>query len=247
MTHFLSLLLLGGLAHAADPAPTEGTTPLAAEMQNHWTVATGARDAVIHGDLAGAHVIARGLATRPAPEALPDPWRPLYAEMQAAADKIAVSDSIEAAAAAVGTLGLTCAECHDFTGGGPKKLVLPMPPPKLPEGASDMPLHLWAVDWLWVGLVSKDAESWKRGAEALEHAPFAERPNAPRSDVGLTAMEHLAHLLPSTAMGDDRALMAQRFGETITACALCHGEVSDAGLKQPPGPAPKPAPAKEAK
>lgn len=228
-----ALVMLLGIAMAQET--TGATVPtLQSEMQTHWDFATAARDAVIHGDLAAARLWGRGLAERDAPRQLPRRWRPLYADMQAAADNVGRASDLAEAGAAVAQLGLTCAECHDFTGGGPKRHVIRIPQPILPEDAGDMPLHRWAVDWLWVGLVSDSPSAWTEGAKALEQAEFGERPDAPQSSVGLTQMEQLVHVLPSLADAEDRADQAERFGQTLTACAMCHGVVQEAGLKEAP-------------
>lgn len=221
------LLLIPSLAYGGDETPV----PLATDMQTHWTFATNARDGVIHTDLATARLWGRGLAEAPQPESLPTKWRPMYAEMQAAATKVAQAPDLASAAAAVGKLGLTCAECHDFTGGGPGHLVLPMPEPKFDASKGDMPLHKWATEWLWVGLVSSDQASWDRGAKALLESPFEPHQGVTPED---EQMEHVTHIVASLAEKSDRASQSQRFGEVITACAVCHTDAQKTGLKAPP-------------
>ena len=110
---------------------------------------------------------------------------------------------------------------------------LPLPPQKFPEGPGlDMALHNWTSNWMWIGLLANDVESWKRGAQALEHAPFHERPDVPMDEKGVAQLEQLVHIIPSLDEELDRATMALRYGELITACALCHTKMVDHGLRQ---------------
>ncbi len=238
-TTFAAVLIAGAAtaeepASSDAPAATEPAKPtLAQDMRSHFAMATGARDAVIQGDLAGARVWAQGLAESEAPANMPRKWRPLYAEMQVAASAVTRADSLEAAGPAVGRLGLTCSECHDFTGGGPKAQVLPLPPQEFPKGEGlDMALHNWTSNWMWIGLLSDDSTSWNRGAKALEAAPFHDRPEVPMTEKGVAQLEQLVHIIPTLDDNIDRATMAQRYGELITACAICHSKMAEHGLRE---------------
>lgn len=221
-------------AFAQDPEPV----PLASDMQDHWTVAEYARQAVLTGQLQEARTIGRNLAEAPAPEALPEAFRPLYAELKSAAKTLGEAKSLPDAGHAVGQLGLTCAECHSFTKAGPTAVNVPEPSPKKPKaGKSDMPLHDWAARWMWYGLIADDGKAWSKGADALAHAEFGERPDVPMGgSTNVTAMEHQTHLVPSMADPADREDMALRFGQLTTACASCHRVSQDAGVKADPAP-----------
>lgn len=214
------------------PAATDTPAPLSTDMQTHWTFATNARDGVVHADLATARLWGRGMAEMPQPESLPTNWRPMWAEMTAAATKVSESADLEAAGARVGALALTCAECHSFTGGGPGHLILPLPEPKFNTTQSDMALHKWAAEWMWVGLIANDAEAWKRGADALIEEPFKTFEQVPKKDAN--QMEHVVHIVASLAEPGERAEQAERYGQLITACALCHTDAQKGGVKAPP-------------
>ncbi len=209
------LPLLPLVAVAADtPAPT----PLKEEMQTHWTHVTHARDGVVEGDLAEVKKWAAAMAVLEAPAKLPAPWRPMYADMQAAAGRVAAAEDLPKAAEQVGALALTCAECHDFTGGGPGHLVLPMPEQDF--GKDEMALHQWASDWLWIGLISNSTEAWQRGADALQKQPFKHFEKAPAAEAEV--LEQTVHIVASLAEVGDRASQAGAYGRLITACATCH-------------------------
>lgn len=223
---------------APEPAPAPATPTVQAEMQTHYTLATHARDAVIHADLAGARLWGRGIAEQPLPEGLPTEARPLFAELQAAATALSEAPDLDTAGKRVGDLALTCAECHEFTGGGPKHLALPLPPQDF-GGGSEMAMHLWSTEWLWFGLIANDTAAWSRGAKALEEQPFQHFPHVEKKDAD--QMDQLVHLVASLAKPGDRADQALRFGQTITACALCHVDATKSGVKPPATPAP-PAP-----
>lgn len=224
-------------AAAQTPPPAAApSTPLQTEMQTHYSFATNARDAVIHADLAGARLWGRGLAEQPAPEGLPPHLRPLLAEMQTAAVALSEAPDLDAAGKRVGDLALSCAECHEFSGGGPKVLALPIPPQDF-RGGTEMAMHKWSTEWLWFGLIANDTEAWSRGAKALEEQPFQQFPHVEKKDAD--QMDQLVHLVASLAKPGDRADQALRFGQTITACAMCHVDATKSGVKAPTTPAPE--------
>ena len=226
-------LSLATMNAGAEPPPAVDTSTTA-QMRNHWTQATAARDSVIHGDLAGARLMGASLSERQAPDTIPRKSRPLYAKMQVAALALSEATELQQAGAAVGALGLTCGECHSFTGGGPLHVALPDPPPMSGPLPSDMALHQYSVDMLWLGLVADYPAAWKRGAEALANSTFDHNQPGRLGSVDLRAMEHITHLVPALANADEPADIAERFGQTITACAMCHGEVQDLGIKAEP-------------
>lgn len=228
----IAMLILVGNVHAAEPVETE---TLAAEMHQHWRVVEQARQSLLQGDVGGAAAMGRELAKDGSPRGLPSELRPLYAELKAAAKDLSKANELEGASLALGRLGLTCAECHSFTGEGPRNAQIPTPSAALPDGSPDMALHGWAASWLWVALISNDGDAWSKGADALAAAEFGERPDVPRDGAqNVTALEHQAHLVPSMADPADREEMALRYGQMLNACSTCHSVSQDAGAKPAP-------------
>jgi len=230
MVSWISVVVLSATTAVAEPVYTEPPST-AKEMRNHWSLATGARDAVIHGDLAGARVLATGLAEHRQPGTIPRKSRPLYAQMQVAALELSRAADLQSAGEAVGVLGATCGECHSFTGGGPRHHALPEPPAEVMPMPGDMKLHQYGADMLWLSLVTANPDAWTKGAEALANATFDHNQPGRLGSVDLRAMEHIAHLVPALADTYETSDMATRFGQTLTACAMCHNEAEAYGLK----------------
>jgi len=228
----IALALLTNHASAGDSNSREDT-PLAAEMRHHWFIATNARNAVVEGDLARARIWGAELSQQTPPTTLHRRARPLYAELQVAALALSRASDLVEAGKAMGIVGESCARCHRFTGGGPRYVGLPVPPQSRPE-SSDMELHVWGAEMLWLGLVTDNSQLWQSAADTLWRSPLTERPAKPRTDLNLAAMEQLTHLLPSLADTEDLSDMATRYGETISTCGLCHIQAEDAGLKPHP-------------
>jgi cytochrome c553 len=218
--------LFFALSSANPPAP-----PVVSPMHEHYRVATQIRDAVIQGQLAVANDAAKALVGLEPPEGLPPLWRPWMAQVKAQADVIATAKDLTTAASAVGALAAACADCHQEMNGGPGlERMHDVPPQSWPEG-SNMPLHRWSVDWMWLGLIASDDEAWDRGANALDDHPVAPMFGDLPPSAEPRQLEATLYSLAARALELDdnqRTARGELLGDMLGTCATCH-RLRDAG------------------
>jgi mono/diheme cytochrome c family protein len=207
----LAVCLFASLARANSPVPER--------MATHAELTEAASKAVIHADLEGVAGAARQLAALPL-EGVAPALRPGLKSLRQAARALEGAPDPRQAALALAELGATCAACHDATRGGPALNLRSVPPA---EYAADhaMPRHRWAVDWLWLGLITPSEEAWQRGAKALGGLPlFPEAGPRPEGVAELAAqVERLGReALTATEPGARRRV----YGELLGSCASCH-------------------------
>lgn len=203
---------------AAEPAP-----PVVSAMHGRFAALMSARDAIVQGKLADAKS-AIGPLTAPDPtEGFPTEWRPRVLRVEGAAQEVARAKDLAAAADGLARTAAACAECHDATGGGPKLLGTPdLPAPQWDPG-QNMPLHQWASDWMFVGLLANSDEAWQRGAEELDARPLALRFDQAPPTSGQRELEQLVYVLANKALTTDApAARAELYGDLLGTCAQCH-------------------------
>ena len=211
----LSLLL--GLALAETP-------PVAAEMHARFQAAMQARNHVIQGDLERAKQQAQELlAVNTVPEGAPESWKAPIATISTHATALAAADDVGTAAAAMANIAGACGSCHGATNGGPGlEGMRGVPPQRWSEG-DNMPLHLWAVDWMWLGLIGPSDEAWSRGAAELDSEPLARKFGA--DETTAKPMEDALYALAKKAAtlgSDQHAERTAVVGELLSTCASCH-------------------------
>jgi cytochrome c553 len=202
------------------------TPPVTSEMHARYEALAAARDAVILGSLPEASVAIGALsASDGAALPFPDAWRPMDEAVRASAKRVAQARDLPAAADRVAEVALACAACHTATGGGPMTNNPELPAQAWVEG-QNMPLHRWAVDWMWLGLVADNDEAWLRGARELDDRPLAPRfddPAATAAAERAKQLEQQVYGLAAKALttegGPARAAL---LGDLLATCAACH-------------------------
>jgi cytochrome c553 len=205
-------------------AAVAATPPVVSEMHDRFATLTAARDAVIRGDLEGAKREARWLTDLGAETDLPKTWRPYLANLNESSQLLAGSADLAAASKGVANAALACAECHAATGGGPSTDGQEGIPPQKWAPGQNMPLHRWAVDWMWVGLLTSDTQAWTRGASELDDQPLVPKFDGV-ADGGARELEQLVYVLAGKALTTtDPTDRAALLGDLVATCAQCHAK-----------------------
>jgi cytochrome c553 len=219
------LLLAGSLLAVALAAPPP---PLAAQMHERYALLTRIRDEVVQGRLDGARSAARSLAELAPPEGLPVAWAPFVAVIDAEAGKVAAAPDLLTAAMATPRIAVACAGCHGATSGGPGLDRAGDIPPQVWEPDTNMQLHAWGVDWMWLGLLANDDAAWTRGAGELAKQPLPLRFETATPEGGRTQLEQGVYVLAGRALAvDEPAERAELLGTMFATCTQCH-------LQRPP-------------
>lgn len=196
--------------------------PVAAEMHTRFATTMRIRDHLVQGELEPAKALAAALLD-PELEGLPKGWAERTADLSAHATTLAKATDLATASQALANLGATCAGCHEAEDGGPGLEGMRGIPPQSWSQGDNMPLHLWAVDWMWLGLVAPDDSAWDRGAAELDSQPLALRFGD--DEPTAKALETRVYALAKEAEGLGPAKHAERarvMGELLTTCATCH-------------------------
>lgn len=225
-------LLLTSLSFA-QPAPPDGP-PVTAEMHERFQTIMRIREHVIQGQLDEAKKLAPQIVDSEPPAGTPATWKNWTELLYDSAVMLEGAKDVQTAAIAVSRVAATCADCHVAHEGGPGlERMRSIPPQKWSEG-DNMPLHLWAVDWMWLGLTSPSEQAWHRGASELRSEPltkaFAE--GNPTAKVLEQKLYDLAK--EAVAMGEERRGERTRvMGDILATCAACHS-LRDKGVVKPP-------------
>jgi cytochrome c553 len=205
----------------AVPAPSR---PFGERMKEHATLGIEMRDAVVHGDVAGAREAAGRLAGLRVDAAFEPALVEKADAMKSAAGRAREAQDVREAARGVADVARTCGECHARFGG--PKAAEPAGPADTGFGAkATMARHRWAAARLWQGLATPSGDAWTGGASALVDAPLA----AERLTPGKTPVAELDALALSLRGHARRALTAQHpeerariYGDMLETCAACH-------------------------
>ena len=218
------LVLLLSLAHAQADAPQ--TTAVHARMAQHLALTTAARNAVIRGNLEEAN--AQGKALRSLPiEALPADWQQHLSALQTAAKDLESAPNVRIAGQAMGEIGEACASCHRDTNGGPQLTITTLPKQSWTTD-SHMPQHLWASEWMWIGMLSNNDEAFLRGAKTLADEPLL--PAGPTRPEWFTETETEVHRIAKEMLaGKDVTERQSLYGPLLTQCGTCHMRLENEG------------------
>jgi len=139
------------------------------------------------------------------------------------ATALSKATDVGVAAKHLSQLASACAECHALTDGGPGLDGMRGVPPQQWSEGDNMPLHLWAVDWMWLGLVAPNDEAWDRGVAELDSKPLAamfgeNEPTAQKLEKQVYALAKKAGELGPAKHTERAAIM----GELLATCATCH-------------------------
>ncbi|MEQ1563999.1 MAG: hypothetical protein ABMA64_00050 [Myxococcota bacterium] len=203
---------------SAEPAP-----PVVSQMHARFAALTTARDAVIQGKLADAKA-AVGPLTSPDPiDTFPAAWKPWLTKVELEAKGLAGAPDLAAASVAVARVAAACAECHDANDGGPRVAAARDVPTQKWSSTDNMPLHRWASDWMWTGLLANDDDAWNRGAAELDNQPLALRFDKAPPTTGQRELEQLVYVIANKALETDAgAERASLYGSLLGTCTQCH-------------------------
>jgi cytochrome c553 len=212
------LWALWGTMATAAPTP-----PVVDEMHKRFDALTTARDAIIQGKLDDAKAAIGPLTKPDASEAFPPEWRSWVAAVEVKAQAVAQAKDLQTASTAIAQVALACAQCHDANDGGPLKSDAPDVPSQTWSPGQNMPLHRWASDWMWTGLLANDSGAWNRGADELDNQPLALRFDKAPPSSGQRELEQLVYLIANKALTTDAPTeRAALYGNLLGTCTQCH-------------------------
>lgn len=211
-----------------EEAPPPHARSATLNMRLHFIDVATARDAVIRGDLAGAHEALARISAVDYGDDLPPDWVRWVEEMQEVARTSSESVGIDATARAVAALSTTCADCHRTTLGGPAAPDAEDPRPVARSLEERMRQHAWGTEQLWVGLTAPSHEAWVRGARAV--AAQSMDPDEPRFAPPAAADDppFVSALREVISIGEELERagrppeMSARYAELLSRCARCH-------------------------
>ncbi len=230
MTRALVLLALVSCSKKPAEPAASGIEPSAVQaeggggaMHVRLLALTRARDLIVAGDLAGARDRLQQIADDAVPSMAPAAWTPHLEDLRDAAATGAETGDVAGLSKAVALGAKACGDCHGETGGGPRWVGQPVPPP-----GEQMARHVWASDRMWEGLIGPSTERWEQAAAALDaevddsSALYAGLDLATASQA--SKLHQRVHELGeagrrASLSADDRVELYAAF---VGACAECH-------------------------
>ncbi|MCO4744739.1 MAG: hypothetical protein KC912_08120 [Proteobacteria bacterium] len=197
------------------PTPPPGT---AEYMQEHYKLASAAREAVIAGDLDRTHEVGSWLAGF-TNAGLPDEWQPRLKELRYHGETLSQTSDRAEAAKAIAEMARTCGVCHTENGPGPS---FNFEPPPLDESSVEgrMGRHQWAAERMWEGLVTPSPTLYQTGARALTGAPMWSAEPLPETVAALEIRVTAIGQKALAAENDTQRVAA--YGDLLGLCADCH-------------------------
>jgi cytochrome c553 len=206
-------------------------------MQDHFTQAIQALDAIVRGDRMAMKAPAEWLADHKLLATLPEVWKPHVGDLQNAARLALQANDLAVAADAMGAMGAACGRCHtelgvtlEFSGMSPEG--------KESSVLDRMLRHQWAADRMWEGLIGPSDLAWSAGVAALQEAPLhpdmlADNQSPPQAVVELAEKVH--KLGQRGRLIQERGARAKLYGEYVATCAECHTQLGvQFGATRPP-------------
>jgi len=203
---------------ATGGGPSPESSSVERRMAEHFVATSVMREALVHGDLDGFARAAAIIATES------DSTTP-STKVRDAASRAREAKTLDAAANALGELGLACASCHREHG-GPK--AVPGEAPEAKKGIeAQMARHRWAAEVMWQGLISPSDEAWSKGTEVFATAPLVTSAVDPKAEtaaqLSVLGVATRAHFLGEAAReAYTPEARAKALGEIYATCAECH-------------------------
>lgn len=229
------VLALAGCEKKIEPGPSSiaesvapvntgpAITPTApAHMKEHFLKSGELKKAVIDGRLADFKGSAVWMAEHELTAALPETWKDGVEVMKEAARVGRDAPTLQVAAASLGATGAACASCHEKLGG--PKVVVGEPPAPGSGNPPHMLRHQWAMDLMWLGLVTPSEEAWVKGAEVMSDAPLTEATISPAQTVtkAVAKLADEVHAAAAAARTVDEGARGKVYGELLLSCTTCH-------------------------
>ncbi len=192
---------------------------LSLEMQTHAEQTRTARLAIIDGNLPVATEAGKELLARIPVWELPGEARTMEPALVVPAKALAEATTLEAAALALGDIGVACGSCHAAQGVDPG-LKAPEPPPTSEGFSEQMQRYHWAAERMWQGLILPSEEAIKESIAVIETLPAADfhpewMPALPAAAEQTDGNVHQLASLITTKRG-------WAYGSMLAACASCH-------------------------
>lgn len=216
------------LACAPKPvAPTAPTLPpsVSAEtvkihMSMNFTTAVAARDAVLAGNVEGAQARLAKLGAVTDLSLIAEAGVPFLSALQAAAKTGEAATTVSDLGTVIGSVSLTCGNCHTHFNAGLSPAVASPPTP----GGSHAAASTWLVDALWTGVVANADTAWTTGAAALAANPkdlagYGVTTATPAAQDALNTLATQVAAAPVATTGEARA---STLGKVVGACGACH-------------------------
>ena len=204
--------------------PTE--VEMVAAMEQHYTTAILAHDALIQGDVEAFRSQLTQLDALELPANAPDSWKSFDVQLHAAASQANEVTDLATAANAMASVALACGSCHQGTDSGP---VYPVPP-VVEQGQplkDAMGMHEWATQMLWNGVTGPSDYAWERGSEDLAATQiFGNGKSIDKPGNALLEREAALRALGEEAKSTTAlATRAEVYGRMLVTCGACHQEV----------------------
>ena len=215
----ISLLLTVAFAVTPAPAAPDEVPAVHQRMAQHYLIATNARAAVLRGDVDEAKTQGKALADLKA-DGLPETWLPHLEQMSQAGRELSSVPNIPMAGQAMGRIATICSDCHQTLGGGPVLSATAAPPPAWTE-ETHMPRHLWASEWIWLGILANNDQAVLRGAASLAEEPVVNP--SPTHEPWIAEREAEVHRIAKEMVAaKDLAGRRDLYGDLIAQCGSCH-------------------------
>lgn len=225
----IAIIAIAGLLAACGSSASTPDEPAAVDvgwMRSHARDARAIRDAVVQGDLPGAHVGLAALAADAGPAGAPAAWRPRLDALRAGARRASLAEDVPGTAVELARLSRECGECHAESGAAPS---WPDEGEVGAETPAPMARHRWAADRMWEGLVGPAPERYRRGAEALADAPLHDGELLVGTSSPVEVVElagRVRRIAGQAAVEEQPGARATLYGELLATCASCHRQLS---------------------
>lgn len=217
-----------GTVQSASKSPPGSERPdVRSWMRSHFVEGRAIRDAVAQGELEEAHSRLARVSAQAGPRDAPPSWGPPIAALRAAARDASEADDLPGTARGFGLFAARCADCHVATDAD-----VEFESPRLPAPRGDAPApmqrHQWAAEQMWQGLVGPAPERYRNGANVLAQAPLHSLEirvgRSPPLEV-LRLAEHVRDVAGRAARAESQGERADLYGELLSTCASCHGQL----------------------
>ncbi len=203
------------------PAPPKRATD--ALMRGHFIEASGAREALIRGDMAAAKRSMKWLAEHQQTQSIPEALLPYYSAMQESAKRFSRVSTLREAGAALALTLTKCADCHRNGQTGPR---FAKPPVPTGEGRKNhMRRHQWVAQRMWERLVDGSDAGFNEAAKVLADQTWdVDVPalTGKNDAAAQTLAKHVHELSAESPLATTVQARTDLYGHFLATCATCH-------------------------